>query len=191
MTTLPQQQLQLQQEEDTSSLSSPSYDPLLHLNQIFPDSSSLSSLPAIQLHLSTHLHHLDTEIHRAAQARKEQQSALKERINELQHELEDLFSAVENVKNKAEKADGVMGQLTGGIRRLDGGKQNLTTSMTALKRLQMLSNSIYYEADLATAYEQLLTYSKSRQYKETAQLLQVLLTNIRLIPGCNTAHVAL
>jgi len=53
--------------------------------------------------------------------------------------LEDLFKNVEAVKGKAEKADGVMGNLTGGIRRLDGGKKNLTVSMTALKRLQMLS----------------------------------------------------
>jgi vacuolar protein sorting-associated protein 53 len=126
-------------EEDRSFLSSPKYDPLIHLNEIFVDPSSLSSLPSIQLHLSTHLHHLDTEIQRAAKARREQQSALQGRINELQQELEELFTAVENVKTKAEKADGVMGQLTGGIRRLDGGKQNLTTSMTALKRLQMLS----------------------------------------------------
>jgi len=129
----------LQREEDPSSLSSPNYDPLIHLNQIFPDPSSLNSIAAVQLHLTQHLKHLDAEIKSASQERNEQQSTTQERINELQKELEDLFNSVEAVKAKAEKADGVMGSLTGGIRRLDGGKQNLTTSMTALKRLQMLS----------------------------------------------------
>ena len=128
-------------DEDQSSLSSPNYDPLIHLNEIFPEASSLSSLPSIQLHLTTRLHHLDKEIQAATLQQRQHQSAAQQQINELQLELEDLFKNVENVKGKAEKADGVMGRLTGGIRRLDGGKRNLTTSMTALKRLQMLSIS--------------------------------------------------
>lgn len=128
-------------DEGASSLSSPNYDPLIHLNEIFPDSSFLSSLPSIQLHLTTHLQHLDTEIQIATLTQRQHQSAAQQQINELQLELEDLFKNVENVRGKAEKADAVMGSLTGAIRRLDGGKRNLTTSMTALKRLQMLSIS--------------------------------------------------
>lgn len=163
-------------EDDKSSLSSPNYDPLIHLNEMFPEPSSLPSLAAVQLQLTTHLHHLDAEIQVATIKQRDQQSETKQRINALQLELEDLFQNVEKVRVKAENADGVMGGLTGGIRRLDGGKRNLTISMTALKRLQMLSISYLLRvADFAaTAYEQLLVYSKSRQYKETAQLLQVL-----------------
>jgi len=41
----------------------------------------------------------------------------------------------------------------------------LTLSMTALKRLQMLT----------TAYEQLRALSKTRQYRECAQLLQAVI----------------
>lgn len=129
--------------EDPSSLSSPDYDPLIHLNEIFPEPSSLSSLSSIQLQLTTHLQHLDKEIQTATLEQRQHQSAAQQQINELQLELEDLFKNVENVKEKAEKADGVMGSLTGSIRRLDGGKRNLTTSMTVLKRLQMLS--IFHE----------------------------------------------
>jgi vacuolar protein sorting-associated protein 53 len=128
-----------QRDEDKSSLSSPNYDPLIHLNEIFPDPSSLSSLPAIQLHLSAHLGQIDKEIEIATLAQRQQQSSTREQITQLQLELEDLFKDVQAVKDKAEKADGVMSGLTDGIRRLDMGKQNLTISMTALKRLQMLS----------------------------------------------------
>jgi hypothetical protein len=129
------------QDGDRTSLSSPNYDPLIHLNEVFPEPASLSFLPSIQLHLTTHLKHLDSDIETATLKQHEQQSATQEQINALQVELEDLFSNVAEVKAKAEKADGVMGGLTGGIRRLDGGKRNLTISMTALKRLQMLSIS--------------------------------------------------
>lgn len=55
--------------------------------------------------------------------------------------------------------------MTADIKRLDHTKRNLTLSMTALKRLQMLT----------TAYEQLGTLSKTRQYRECAQLLQAVL----------------
>lgn len=126
-------------DDDKSSLSSPDYDPLIHLNQIFPDPGSLSALPAVQVHLSTHLEYLDKEIKRAGAEQREQQAAAQGQIEQLQAELEELFKNVGDVKGKAEKADAVMENLTGGIRRLDGGKRNLTTSMTALKRLQMLS----------------------------------------------------
>lgn len=55
--------------------------------------------------------------------------------------------------------------MTADIKRLDHTKRNLTLSMTALKRLQMLT----------TAYEQLRGLSKSRQYRECAQLLQAVI----------------
>ena len=55
--------------------------------------------------------------------------------------------------------------MTADIKRLDNTKKNLTLSMTALKRLQMLT----------TAYEQLRGLSSSRQYRECAQLLQAVI----------------
>lgn len=56
-------------------------------------------------------------------------------------------------------------EMTADIKRLDHTKRNLTISMTALKRLQMLT----------TAFEQLRGLSRSRQYKECAQLLQAVI----------------
>lgn len=59
--------------------------------------------------------------------------------------------------------------MTADIKRLDGTKRNLTLSMTALKRLQMLT----------TAYEQLRGLAKTRQYRECASLLQAVLQLMR------------
>lgn len=55
--------------------------------------------------------------------------------------------------------------MTAEIKRLDGTKRNLTLSMTALKRLQMLT----------TAYEQLRGLARTRQYRECASLLQAVM----------------
>jgi hypothetical protein len=59
--------------------------------------------------------------------------------------------------------------MTADIKRLDSTKRNLTLSMTALKRLQMLT----------TAYEQLRGLAKTRQYRECASLLQAVLQLMR------------
>jgi hypothetical protein len=59
--------------------------------------------------------------------------------------------------------------MTADIKRLDDTKKNLTLSMTALKRLQMLT----------TAYEQLRGLAKTRQYRECASLLQAVLQLMR------------
>jgi vacuolar protein sorting-associated protein 53 len=55
--------------------------------------------------------------------------------------------------------------MTADIKKLDNTKRNLTLSMTALKRLQMLT----------TAYEQLRGLARARQYRECAQLLQAVM----------------
>jgi vacuolar protein sorting-associated protein 53 len=55
--------------------------------------------------------------------------------------------------------------MTAEIKRFDNTKRNLTLSMTALKRLQMLT----------TAFEQLRGLAKSRQYRECASLLQAVI----------------
>jgi vacuolar protein sorting-associated protein 53 len=135
--------------QDTSPLSSADYDPISDLNQIFPDPSSLSMLAAVQMQLSTHLEQLDNQVKVATLKQRQQQSATREQIAELQTGLEDLFKDVETVKEKAKRADEVMSRLTGAIRRLDRGKHNLTISMTALKRLQMLSISTFVYRGMA------------------------------------------
>jgi hypothetical protein len=85
------------------------------------------------------------------------------------YELAELFSKVEAVRTRAIETEQTITSMTADIKRLDGTKRNLTLSMTALKRLQMLT----------TAYEQLRGLAKSRQYRECASLLQAVLQLMR------------
>jgi hypothetical protein len=80
-------------------------------------------------------------------------------------ELASLFRKIESVRARAIETEQTITDMTADIKRLDGTKRNLTLSMTALKRLQMLT----------TAYEQLRGLSKTRQYKECASLLQAVI----------------
>ena len=84
-------------------------------------------------------------------------------------ELALLFRKIESVRTRAIETEQAITSMTADIKRLDGTKRNLTLSMTALKRLQMLT----------TAYEQLRGLAKTRQYKECASLLQAVLQLMR------------
>jgi vacuolar protein sorting-associated protein 53 len=72
---------------------------------------------------------------------------------------------MESVQQRAGETEESITEMTADIKRLDNTKKNLTLSMTALKRLQMLT----------TAYEQLQGLSSTRQYRECAQLLQAVI----------------
>ncbi len=82
-----------------------------------------------------------------------------------QTELSQLFRKIETVRSRAIETEENITSMTADIKRLDGTKKNLTLSMTALKRLQMLT----------TAYEQLRGLAKTRQYRDCAGLLQAVL----------------
>lgn len=87
------------------------------------------------------------------------------RIHAAKADLAELFQKVEGVRHRAIETEEAITEMTADIKRLDNTKKNLTLSMTALKRLQMLT----------TAYEQLRGLSSSRQYRDCAQLLQAVI----------------
>ena len=87
------------------------------------------------------------------------------RIKKTKADLAELFEKVESVRKRAIATEQAITEMTADIKQLDNTKKNLTLSMTALKRLQMLT----------TAYDQLKGLSSTRQYKECAQLLEAVL----------------
>lgn len=80
-------------------------------------------------------------------------------------DMTELFKKIDDVRERALKTEQAITEMTAEIKQLDNAKKNLTLSMTALKRLQMLT----------TAYEQLKALSKSRQYRDCAHLLQAVI----------------
>ena len=136
-----------------------------HLDKIFAHPSSLSSVSQTSRALQIYQHELDQEI--SAHVRRQTASDVDsvKRIQAAQADLAELFQKVEGVRQRAIETEGAITDMTADIKRLDNTKKNLTLSMTALKRLQMLT----------TAYEQLRELSSSRQYRECAQLLQAVI----------------
>ena len=74
----------------------------------------------------------------------------------------ELFVKVREIKGKAEQSEQMVHEICRDIKSLDYAKRHLTTTITALKRLQML----------VTAVEQLVVMSRERMYAEAANLLE-------------------
>ena len=141
------------------------YDPIQHLNAIFPHPSALKSVRETSDCLRSHQLALDVEIEALVVAQAASDAGSLMRIQATKDELAELFQKIEGVRERAVQTEQTITEMTADIKRLDHTKRNLTLSMTALKRLQMLT----------TAYEQLHGLSTSRQYRECAQLLQAVI----------------
>lgn len=145
------------------------YDPIQHLNLLFAHPSTVSSIHAVSSTLQSEQHALSTEIAARQIAQAYGPDSSLERMQSAQAELGELFRKIETVRARAIQTEQNITSMTADIKRLDGTKKNLTLSMTALKRLQMLT----------TAYEQLRGLAKTRQYRECASLLQAVIQLMR------------
>lgn len=150
---------------DASFLDAVDYDPINHINLLFSNPSAVSSISQVSNTLRAHQNELSTEINELESAQAYRPDSSLERMQSAQTELAQLFRKIETVRSRAIETEQNITSMTADIKRLDGTKRNLTLSMTALKRLQMLT----------TAYEQLRGLAKTRQYRDCAGLLQAVL----------------
>ncbi|EGY15662.1 uncharacterized protein VDAG_06826 [Verticillium dahliae VdLs.17] len=141
------------------------YDPIDHLNLLFSHPSTVTSISRVSQTLHEHKNDVSTEIAELELAQAYGPDSSLERMQSAQAELAQLFRKIETVRSRAIETEQNITSMTADIKRLDGTKRNLTLSMTALKRLQMLT----------TAYEQLQGHARTRQYRECASLLQAVL----------------
>jgi vacuolar protein sorting-associated protein 53 len=144
-------------------------DPIQYLNLLFPHPSTLSSIGRVSSTLRSEQNALSSVIAARQTAQAYGPDSSLDRMQSAQAELGELFRKIETVRSRAIKTEENITFMTADIKRLDGTKRNLTSSMTALKRLQMLT----------TAYEQLRGLGKSRQYRDCASLLQAVLQLMR------------
>ncbi|KAI1809525.1 Vps53-like protein [Poronia punctata] len=154
---------------ESLSLDAAEYDPIQHLNILFPHPSTLSSINRVSSTLRAEQNVLSSEIAARQTAQAYGPDSSLDRMQSAQADLGELFRKIETVRSRAFQTEQSITSMTADIKRLDGTKRNLTLSMTALKRLQMLT----------TAYEQLRGLAKSRQYRECASLLQAVLQLMR------------
>ncbi|GAC71323.1 late Golgi protein sorting complex, subunit Vps53 [Moesziomyces antarcticus T-34] len=85
-----------------------------------------------------------------------------DRMSHVQNAIAALLEQLLLIREKARESENVVKEITRDIRNLDIAKRNVVSSMTALKRLQMLVNGV----------DQLQRLAESKRYREAASSLQ-------------------
>ena len=156
------------------------FDPVALVNQRFPTEASLEDLDAFALAIGAQVSTLDEEIASAVQAQSLAGQQASKDISDAQKAIEELFLKINDIKSKAAQSERMVQEICADIKKLDYAKTHLQSSITSLKRLQML----------ITAVGQLEVLANEYQYRDAANLLdavkQLLLhfdkyTNIPLI----------
>lgn len=135
------------------------FNPLDVLNQLFPDEASLVQLETVQGRLAEDERLLQQEIHALEDELERDQDP--NRIQLIQEMISDVLGQMSRIREKASESEAVVRNITKDIQNLDLAKKNLTTSMTTLKRLQMLGNAL----------TQLEDQMREKRYSEVAQTL--------------------
>lgn len=135
------------------------------MNAIFSHPSTLSSVSQVSHSLRSYEDELDDDISALVEDQVTSNAESVERIQTAKADLSELFKKIDDVRDRAWTTEQSITEMTADIKQLDNAKRNLTQSMTALKRLQMLT----------TAYDQLHALSRTRQYRDCAQLLQAVI----------------
>lgn len=155
---------ELKEISEDDPLNQQDFDVVSYINKIFPHEQSLASIDNVLTDLKNRINQLDKDIRELLRTQTDagQQAFLK--LEETKKLITKLYEKLQNIKAKANNSERLVQDITKDIKSLDYAKTHLTTSITVLKRLQMLGLAI----------TQLKNMISTKQYKESAKLLDVI-----------------
>ncbi|KAG0305385.1 Vacuolar protein sorting-associated protein 53 [Dissophora globulifera] len=140
-----------------------------YINKIFPNEHSLAAVDQVLARLQAKAKQVQEELRELTRAQTDGGQKGQEEVEAAKKGIEMLFFKIKEIKEKATQSEQMVQEITHDIKSLDYAKRHLTTSITTLKRLQML----------VTAVDQLKAMAQRKQYRETAQLLEAVLQLIQ------------
>lgn len=147
---------------DHDPLDAADFDPIAYINRIFPGESSLTGVDTFIGKMRFKIRELDEQVVVAIREQSKSGTKAKNDLIDAEKAINDLFLKLKEIKSKSEQSETMVQEISRDIKALDYGKRHLTTTITTLKRLQML----------VTAVDQLRAMAASKQYREAANLLE-------------------
>eukprot|EP00750_Incisomonas_marina_P002486 INCI12364.1.p1 GENE.INCI12364.1~~INCI12364.1.p1 ORF type:complete len:796 (-),score=180.58 INCI12364.1:2409-4796(-) len=176
-------------------LDAPHFDAVAFINAKFPDEHSLEGVGSYAQEVEARIAGLDRDIYQAIRDQAVSGRQASQGIADCKVAIRELFNKITDIKGKAQDSEKMVDEICRDIRQLDAAKKNLETSITALKRLQMLITSINrlkdmaadgrfeLAADLMGAVTQLTVhfedYTRTPRIKELLQNVSEIKMNLR------------
>ena len=140
--------------------------------------TSLKDIDAVQLRLAAQIARQRAT---SAQLQNELSATFDDdmqRMATLQELIGDLFTQIHHLRTGATESEIVVREITRDIKTLDLAKKNIVSSMTGVKRFQMLGRSLLLLDEgltkkVVNGFDQLTRLAKAKRYRETAQSLLV------------------
>ena len=148
--------------DDDSEFDESDFDPIRYINELFPSEQSLSSVDGTIHTMRARLDELDLHIKGAVREQAEAGVRGRQELESARTSVFSLFEQIKEIKAKAEQSDSVVDGICHDIKKLDAAKRNLTSTITALRRLQMLVQAV----------DKLDNMCSQRQYRAAASLLE-------------------
>jgi len=123
-------------------LANPNFDPILFVNSILPDESSLEQIEMVRQQLiyrSKHISHSIKEAVHSYSVLGDRSDAI---LSETKNSIDSLAKRIIKIHDLAKNTESVVGNICGGIKPLDRAKRNLTISRTTLEKLQQMQYGI-------------------------------------------------
>ncbi|KAL2315169.1 GARP complex subunit Vps53 [Schizosaccharomyces pombe] len=135
------------------------------LHELLPEDITYDDLGSLRLSLSERLQESVKKLDANKKTYEDAKLSMGEKMDDLNSSIVSLLQDLSTLQSVAENTQSSIVQMTSEIKNLDFAKQNLATSMTMLKRLQML----------VTAYEKLRTLRQNQKFGEAISLMQATL----------------
>lgn len=123
---------------------------------------SLVNVDKVLQRLRMKIRKIDAEIRDVVRSQTDAGERGKAELEEAKRVIVELFLRIDQIKSKAAQSEEMVEMITGDIKQLDYAKRHLTTSITALRRINMLISAV----------EQLKAMSQRKQFREAASILQ-------------------
>ncbi|KAJ1474193.1 Vps53-like protein [Baffinella frigidus] len=140
------------------------FDAIALLNAYFPTEMSLSGAESTCERLATKMQRLDASILQAVEQQSSTGSAAKQDLEDAGAHVVTLDTNLRRIREKSVATEDMLLDICADIQTLDNAKTNLTSTITALRRLDMLENAV----------EQLSELTEERAYKEASNLLEAM-----------------
>jgi chromosome segregation ATPase len=129
------------------------FDPVQFINNKYPTEASLEDLDSFVLSIGKQINALDGDISKAVQSQSIAGQQASTDIEDAQLSIQELFIKINDIKSKAAQSEQMVQEICADIKKLDYAKTHLQTSITSLKRLQMLITAVGQLELLAQEYQ--------------------------------------
>ena len=140
----------------------PNFDVIAYLNERFPDFESLDKLPNFISQWEKEFYEIDEELDSLMIERTKYSEEMKTHMGELNEDVKKIVDLINSIKKSADINETTVKSICNDIKNLDNARNNITTTISSLTKLQLLIKGI----------ENLEISVKSKDYKDASNQIE-------------------